>query len=165
MADSLQPMADGRYWYEVEPAQAVDVVLQPTQAPLNEMGEHCPWPWDPQQLGGAPMGQYHCPYCGGMQVAGIRHLDWRDDPSLSARAAKSRTRCLELADAKRKCHIGERARCCAFLVGGMEGLECGYLNASLRRQIQQRLDEGTMNAKSGPCADPFDDMSEAEERT
>lgn len=44
--------------------------------PTNELGEECPFPFDPPQLYGAPMGQYHCPYCGGMQVAGIVHLRW-----------------------------------------------------------------------------------------
>lgn len=46
--------------------------------PMNEVGEECPFPLDPPQLLGAPMGQYHCPYCGGMQVAGVPHLDWSE---------------------------------------------------------------------------------------
>lgn len=25
------------------------------------------------------MGQYHCPYCDGMQLAGMEHMDWSDD--------------------------------------------------------------------------------------
>lgn len=69
-------------WYDIEPKDAVDIVLPwngpdgTIEGPLNEMGERCPWPWDPQQLKGAPIGQYHCPYCGGMQLAGIPHVDW-----------------------------------------------------------------------------------------
>jgi len=31
-------------------------------------------PEDPLTLLGAPLGMYHCPYCGCMQVAGIRHM-------------------------------------------------------------------------------------------
>lgn len=48
-------------------------------APLNELGERCPWPWEPQQLVGVPMGQYHCGYCGAMVIAGVPHLDYGDD--------------------------------------------------------------------------------------
>lgn len=68
------------HWSEIEPKDAVNISL-PTEdiaAPINEEGEPCPWPWEPQQLKGAPLGQFHCSYCGGMQVAGIPHLDWTD---------------------------------------------------------------------------------------
>jgi hypothetical protein len=69
-------------WYDIPPVDAVEIVLPRDDiepGPFNEMGEQCPWPWDPQQLVGAPLGQYHCPYCGGMQVAGLSHLDWGPD--------------------------------------------------------------------------------------
>ena len=68
----------GKFWWECEPSEMVDVQLVDEEGPLNELGERCPWPWDPQQLVGAPLGQYHCPYCGGMQVAGTKHLDWEE---------------------------------------------------------------------------------------
>lgn len=64
-------------WYDIEPSDALDLVL-PTDdidAPLNELGAPCPWPWEPQQLVDVPLGQYHCSYCGGMQLAGVRHFD------------------------------------------------------------------------------------------
>lgn len=66
-------------WSEIEPKDAVDIVLpmEGIEGPVNEEGEECPWPWEPQQLVGAPMGQYHCGYCGAMVVAGIEHLDYR----------------------------------------------------------------------------------------
>jgi hypothetical protein len=70
-------------WDEIAPADARDLDLSQRpdiEAPLNEMGERCPWPWDPQQLKGAPMGQYHCPYCSAMVLAGVPHLDYRDAP-------------------------------------------------------------------------------------
>lgn len=74
-----------RRWHDIEPADATDIDLSTDltiTAPLNEAGERCPWPWEPQQLAGAPMGQYHCPYCGAMVMAGLRHIDyawrWRD---------------------------------------------------------------------------------------
>lgn len=38
----------------------------------------CPWPWEPQQLGGQPIGMYHCPYCGEIVVAGLLHTDYRN---------------------------------------------------------------------------------------
>lgn len=67
-----------RRWTEIQPKDAADIELPHPDivGPINEMGELCPWPWDPPQLAGAPIGQYHCPYCGGMQVAGLDHLDW-----------------------------------------------------------------------------------------
>lgn len=42
----------------------------------------CPWPFEPWQLYGAPLGQYHCPYCGSMVLAGMEHLDYADDSDL-----------------------------------------------------------------------------------
>ncbi len=53
------------------------------EGPVNEAGEPCPWPWEPQQLSGAPLGQYHCPYCDAMVLAGYPHVDYAgtdDDP-------------------------------------------------------------------------------------
>jgi hypothetical protein len=69
-----------RTWHDIDPADAVAITLphDGIRGPLNEMGEECPWPWDPQRLAGAPLGQYHCPYCGAMVVAGIPHLDHRE---------------------------------------------------------------------------------------
>lgn len=70
-------------WRDIEPADAVGIDLSERldiEAPLNENGERCPWPWEPQQLVGAPMGQYHCSYCGAMCVAGCSHIDYgRED--------------------------------------------------------------------------------------
>lgn len=66
-------------WQDIPPADAVGINLDERPditAPLNEAGERCPWPWEPQQLGGAPLGQYHCGYCGAMCVAGIEHPDY-----------------------------------------------------------------------------------------
>lgn len=72
-------------WTNYTPQQAADLKLDLSvrldiSAPINEMGERCPWPWEPQQLIGVPIGQYHCPYCGGKVMAGLPHLDWRDFP-------------------------------------------------------------------------------------
>lgn len=69
-------------WQDITPADAVDLDLTvrlDITAPRNEEGDRCPWPWDPQQLGGAPLGQYHCPYCGAMVLAGIDHLDYSEE--------------------------------------------------------------------------------------
>jgi hypothetical protein len=75
-----------RNWTDITPEEArgdtdgrngIDLSKDLTiTAPLNEEGERCPWPWEPQQLVGAPLGQYRCPYCGAMVVAGIPHLDY-----------------------------------------------------------------------------------------
>lgn len=67
-----------RHWNDVPLAEAVQLQLpcEGIQGPVNEMGEPCPWPWEPQQLDGAPLGQYHCPYCGAMVMAGLPHIDY-----------------------------------------------------------------------------------------
>jgi hypothetical protein len=70
-------------WQDITPQEAAERRLNlavdiDITAPLNEEGERCPWPWDPQQLVGAPMGQYHCPYCGAMVMAGLEHVDYAD---------------------------------------------------------------------------------------
>lgn len=69
-------------WRDIAPADAVDLDLSTRldiTAPLNENGERCPWPWEPEQLAGAPIGQYHCPYCGAMVLAGVRHIDYAEE--------------------------------------------------------------------------------------
>lgn len=74
-------------WQDIEPKDAVSIDLTKRldiTAPLNENMERCPWPWDPQQLVGAAMGQYHCGYCGAMCMAGMEHVDYTprcNDPS------------------------------------------------------------------------------------
>lgn len=66
-------------WQDIQPADAVDIdcTTRPDlNPPRNEMGEVCPWPWGPQQLAGAPLGQYHCEFCGAMVCAGVPHPDY-----------------------------------------------------------------------------------------
>lgn len=75
---SLNPK---KHWYEFTPEEAVGLDLSvelDISAPHNENGERCPWPWLPEQLGDAPIGQFHCEYCGAMVLAGVRHLDYKD---------------------------------------------------------------------------------------
>lgn len=48
-------------------------------APENEMGERCAWPFDPLLVvanGPVPLGMYHCPSCGALVVAGLPHADY-----------------------------------------------------------------------------------------
>lgn len=78
-----------RRWQDIAPADAardgIDLSTDLTiTAPLNENGDRCPWPWEPQQLKGVPMGQYRCPYCMAMCVAGVEHPDYQpgwDEPT------------------------------------------------------------------------------------
>jgi hypothetical protein len=66
-------------WTDLDPKDATDLDLTRDlhiSAPLNENGERCPWPWEPQQLGGQPIGQFHCSYCGAMVMAGMPHVDY-----------------------------------------------------------------------------------------
>jgi len=74
-------MAESIRWQNIAPKDAVGLDLTKRldiSAPVNEAGERCPWPWDPQQLVGAPLGQYRCPYCSAMCVAGVEHPDYSD---------------------------------------------------------------------------------------
>lgn len=69
-------------WQSIPPADAVNIDLSQRMditAPLNDVGERCPWPWEPQQLVDAGMGMYHCRYCGAMVLAGVEHIDYRED--------------------------------------------------------------------------------------
>jgi hypothetical protein len=69
-------------WRSIAPVDATEIDLAQRldiTAPLNENGERCPWPWDPQQLADRPIGQYHCPYCGAMVLAGVEHLDYGEN--------------------------------------------------------------------------------------
>lgn len=68
------------HWSKIEPKDAAGIVLPCVGiiGPVNEMGEPCPWPWEPQQLVNAPFGQYHCPFCGGTAMAGVPHFDCWD---------------------------------------------------------------------------------------
>lgn len=66
-------------WQDIDPKQAVSINLDQfpyTKAPLNEEEQRCPWPWEPQQLVGVPLGQYRCGYCGAMCAAGMEHPDY-----------------------------------------------------------------------------------------
>lgn len=52
-------------WQDIDPADAVNINLAERldiTAPLTQEGERCPWPWEPQQLVGVPLGQYHLDY-------------------------------------------------------------------------------------------------------
>lgn len=70
-----------KHWFEISPGDAVALSLpaEGIQGPVNELGEECPWPWDPQQRVNEPMGMYHCPYCGCMVMAGLPHTDYTGD--------------------------------------------------------------------------------------
>jgi hypothetical protein len=68
-------------WQDINPDDATELDLSVRldfTAPRNEEGERCPWPWEPQQLVGAPIGQYHCTFCGAMVLAGMEHLDYTE---------------------------------------------------------------------------------------
>ena len=75
-------MTEARHWSEIAPEDATEIQLPRDDiiGPLNEEGKVCPWPWEPQQLVGVPLGQYHCIYCGAMVIAGVPHIDYRDEP-------------------------------------------------------------------------------------
>lgn len=70
-----------KYWHEIEPKDAVGIVLPADGiiGPLTMEGDPCPWPWEPPQLAGLPIGQYHCPYCLEMVIAGMNHIDYREE--------------------------------------------------------------------------------------
>jgi hypothetical protein len=60
-----------------------------------------------------------------------------------------------LIENPRACGMGEGAGCCAFLVAGGDGFECGKVDPGLAAAIRMRLFAGTMNAKYDPGDLPF----------
>lgn len=68
------------HWTKLKPEDVMDIQLPYVGiiGPICTDGLECPWPWEPQQLKGYPIGQYHCRYCGEMVVAGMFHTDYRD---------------------------------------------------------------------------------------
>ncbi|GGM26938.1 hypothetical protein GCM10011608_09670 [Micromonospora sonchi] len=73
-----------RRWQDIAPADATKLDLSKDltiTAPLNEEGERCPWPWEPQLRASEPIGQFHCGYCGAMVLAGMPHIDYGDEPA------------------------------------------------------------------------------------
>jgi hypothetical protein len=67
-----------RHWSTISPDEAKDIRLPRPEivGPVNERGRPCPWPWEPQQVVGAQIGQYHCSYCGTLCLAGCQHPDY-----------------------------------------------------------------------------------------
>jgi hypothetical protein len=79
-------------WQDIDPGNANGIDLRTRDditAPLNERGERCPWPWEPQQNGDDPIGPYHCPHCGAMVVTGVEHIDYAYVPVDRYRHVKS----------------------------------------------------------------------------
>lgn len=81
--EARQALVDARPgktpWYALQPRDARDTRFPNDEywGPLTEYGGECPWPWEPQQLVGVPLGQYRCPYCNAMCMAGMPHMDYR----------------------------------------------------------------------------------------
>lgn len=65
-------------WTTILPENATIVSLPhpEIQGPYTSTGEECPWPWEPIQLKGQPLGMFHCSYCGEMVMAGMHHTDF-----------------------------------------------------------------------------------------
>jgi hypothetical protein len=61
--------------------------------------------------------------------------------------------------AREKCRLGQGAACCSYLTVDGGGFECCYVNPPFRIQIDKA--RFGMTAIGGPCADPYDDTSEA----
>jgi hypothetical protein len=51
----------------------------------------------------------------------------------------------------RVCKFGGGAACCAYILGGAKGFECGKLIPSAKSQIDHRQRLGTMSAKGDNC--------------
>jgi hypothetical protein len=87
MSETTTEAGPPKSWKDIAPKDALDIdcTKRPDlNPPVNEAGEVCPWPWEPQQLAGAPLGQMHCSYCGAMCMAGLEHPDWSDYDELRA---------------------------------------------------------------------------------
>lgn len=74
-------MAVSSSWRDYTPdmAEAMHLNLDERpdiEAPYNEEGERCPFPWVPERHLGTATGMFHCPYCGAMVLAGKPHIDY-----------------------------------------------------------------------------------------
>jgi hypothetical protein len=72
-------------WTDYTPAQAINLDLRvdtTITGPVNENGEPCWWPWEPEQLPISPgnRGRFGCSYCGGIVVSGLPHPDHTPTP-------------------------------------------------------------------------------------
>lgn len=54
-----------------------------------------------------------------------------------------------------RCGIGEGDNCCAFLVAGAGGFECGREMEGIYQTLRTRLAAGTITAKYDPGTAPF----------
>jgi hypothetical protein len=54
---------------------------------------------------------------------------------------------LSAEEAKEICHLGQKDKCCAFLVMGSNGFGCIRMSYPMNGAIFSRLEKGTMNAK------------------
>lgn len=60
-----------------------------------------------------------------------------------------------LIDNPTSCGLGHGEKCCAFLVAGQNGFECGREIKSVAHGIRLRLSAGTINAKYDPGNKPY----------
>ena len=60
--------------------------------------------------------------------------------------------------ARTKCHINDGPRECKYLTVDQDGYVCGFLDIVVSVKLAA-LDRA---AKSGPCQDPYDDITEAQ---
>lgn len=54
------------------------------------------------------------------------------------------------------CGVGRGAECCAYLLAGAKGFECGRVDPELKAYIEGRVQRGTYNAKRLPV-EPFNE--------
>jgi hypothetical protein len=77
-------------WQDIAPKDAVDIDLSvrlDISAPVNEKGERCAWPWEPQLMSES-IGRYSCSYCWATVTAGAPHPDY--GPSAPAPTSRRR---------------------------------------------------------------------------
>lgn len=58
---------------------------------------------------------------------------------------------LSKEEAKSICKLGQKEKCCAFLVISSKGFECIRMSHPANSTIFERLEKGTMNAKGEGC--------------
>ena len=69
---------------------------------------------------------------------------------------------LNFEHVKNVCKVGQGVESCRYLAGGIRGLEC-MKNTSLAKSLDNRVEEGTMNARGDNCDGCKDDLSLLEE--
>ncbi len=70
-----------RRWQDIDPGKEPHPLPHDgIHGPKNEIGQECPWPWQPQYAStDMPIASFYCHDCGAEVVAGFYHPDYSEE--------------------------------------------------------------------------------------